>query len=172
VFEHARQAAGSGQPLSPQFAGVYHKLIDGLLAAGQPVGGLSGPVAVREVVDAGVKAHETFPLEIPADGLVLYPGVTYLACTREVTETYGLVPRIDGRSSVGRLGMFVHVTAAFGDDGFCGPFTLELAVVQPLRIPQDMRCAQISYTEVKGKRKPYAGRYQKAAGAEASKYAQ
>ena len=41
---------------------------------------------------------------------------------------------IEGRSSVGRLGLFVHVTAGFGDVGFCGYWTLEMFAVQPVRI--------------------------------------
>jgi len=57
---------------------------------------------------------------IPPEGLVLQPGQMYLGRTIEYTETYNLVPMLEGRSSIGRLGMFVHVTAGFGDVGFCG----------------------------------------------------
>src|SRR3989304_3349598 len=51
---------------------------------------------------------------IPADGLVLQPGQLYLGRTAERTETHNLVPMIEGRSSIGPLGLFVHVTAGFG----------------------------------------------------------
>jgi dCTP deaminase len=57
---------------------------------------------------------------IPPEGLVLQPGTLYLGRTNEYTETFNLVPMLEGRSSVGRLGLFVHVTAGFGDVGFCG----------------------------------------------------
>ena len=73
-------------------------------------------------------------LTIPEEGLVLNPTQLYLGRTVERTETHGLVPMIEGRSSVGRLGLFVHVTAGFGDVGFCGYWTLEMFAVQPVRI--------------------------------------
>src|SRR5262249_41679345 len=57
---------------------------------------------------------------IPPEGLVLQPGQLYLGRTVERTETHNLVPMLEGRSSIGRLGLFVHVTAGFGDVGFCG----------------------------------------------------
>ena len=57
-------------------------------------------------------------LEIPNDGLVLSPNQLYLGRTTEYTETKNLVPMIEGRSSLGRLGLFVHITAGFGDIGF------------------------------------------------------
>lgn len=51
----------------------------------------------------------------------LKPGVLYLGATAERVECHGVVPWIDGRSSVGRLGISVHVTAGRGDDGWPGP---------------------------------------------------
>ncbi len=74
----------------------------------------------EEVVLDMRKANRVRRLEIPDDGLVLAPGQLYLGRTIERTETHNLVPMIEGRSSVGRLGLFVHVTAGFGDVGFCG----------------------------------------------------
>jgi len=62
--------------------------------------------------------------------MVLAPGQLFLGRTVERTETHGLVPMIEGRSSIGRLGLFVHVTAGFGDVGFCGFWTLEMFAVQ------------------------------------------
>ena len=73
-------------------------------------------------------------ITIPEEGLVLQPDQLYLARTAERTETHNLVPMIEGRSSVGRLGLFVHVTAGFGDVGFCGYWTLEMFAVQSVRI--------------------------------------
>ena len=67
---------------------------------------------------------------IPEDGFVLNPNQLYLARTVERTETHNLVPMLEGRSSVGRLGLFVHVTAGFGDVGFCGFWTLEMYAIR------------------------------------------
>jgi len=86
--------------------------------------------------------------KIPKSGLELIPGTLYLAKTVEFTETEGLVPIIDGRSSIGRLGVFVHVTAGYGDNGFRGCWTLELACVQPVVIYPGMKLCQIRYQTV------------------------
>jgi len=93
--------------------------------------------------------------EIPKDGIVLVPGRLYLGSTVEYTETPNLVPGIEGRSSVGRLGINVHSTAGFGDVGFRGTWTLELSVVQPVRIYSSMRICQIFYEPVEGEFSPY-----------------
>ena len=57
---------------------------------------------------------------------------------------------IEGRSSVGRLGLFVHVTAGFGDVGFCGYWTLEMFAVQPVRIYAGVPICQIFYHQICG----------------------
>lgn len=95
-------------------------------------------------------------LKIPEEGLVLNPSQLYLGRTVERTETHGLVPMIEGRSSVGRLGLFVHVTAGFGDVGFCGYWTLEMFAVQPVRIYPGVAICQIIYHHLDGKHIPYA----------------
>ena len=61
-----------------------------------------------------------------------------------------LVPMIEGRSSIGRLGIYIHVTAGFGDIGFSGYWTLEISVVQPVIIYPFVRIAQIYYHEIRG----------------------
>jgi dCTP deaminase len=98
---------------------------------------------------------------IPDDGFVLQPNVLYLGSTVEYTETHQLVPKIDGRSSMGRLGIFVHVTAGFGDIGFCGHWTLEIVAVHPVRIYPYLEICQISYHEIIGLiGQTYTGKYQ------------
>ncbi len=92
---------------------------------------------------------------IPAEGLVLQPQQLYLGRTRERTETHNLVPMIEGRLSVGRLGLFVHVTAGFGDVGFCGYWTLEMFAVQPVRIYPGVPICQIFYHQVVGDIREY-----------------
>ncbi len=82
------------------------------------------------------------------EGLILQPNVIYLASTVEYTETLRHVPVIQGKSSLGRLGLFVHVTAGFGDVGFKGHWTLELIAVQRIKIYPGMKIAQIVYVTI------------------------
>jgi dCTP deaminase len=96
------------------------------------------------------KANRVRRITIPADGLVLNPNQLYLGRTIERTETHNLVPMIEGRSSIGRLGLFVHVTAGFGDVGFCGYWTLEMFAVQPVRIYPGVSICQIFYHQIAG----------------------
>jgi dCTP deaminase len=95
-------------------------------------------------------------LNIPAEGLVLQPNQLYLGRTAERTETHNFVPMIEGRSSIGRLGLFVHVTAGFGDVGFCGYWTLEMFAVQPVRIYAGVAICQIFYHDIHGDFTEYA----------------
>lgn len=100
-------------------------------------------------------------IKIPEEGLLLEPGRLYLGRTLEYTETHGFVPMLEGRSSVGRLGVFVHVTAGFGDVGFCGYWTLEIACIQPARIYAGVGICQIFYHEISQDYVPYqSGKYQ------------
>lgn len=100
-------------------------------------------------------------LRIPDEGMLLEPNRLYLGRTIEYTETRNLVPMLEGRSSVGRLGLFVHVTAGFGDVGFCGYWTLEMFCVQPIRIYAGVEVCQIYYHTLQGAHDPYvSGKYQ------------
>ena len=87
---------------------------------------------------------------IPPEGLVLQPQQLYLGRTVERTETRNLVPMLEGRSSIGRLGLFVHVTAGFGDVGFKGYWTLEMFAVHPIRIYPGVPICQIFYHQIAG----------------------
>ena len=100
-------------------------------------------------------------LTIPQEGLVLQPNQLYLGRTLEHTETHNFVPMLEGRSSIGRLGLFVHVTAGFGDVGFCGYWTLEMFAVQPVRIYPGVQVCQIFYHTIQGHVTEYeSGKYQ------------
>ena len=115
------------------------------------------------------KPNPTEKLVIPEDGLVLQPGKLYLGRTLEYTETRNLVPMLEGRSSIGRLGMFVHVTAGFGDVGFKGFWTLEISVLQPIRVYPGVEICQIFYHTIEGAIKEYSsGKYQNNAGIQPS----
>ena len=104
----------------------------------------------EEVVLDMRQSNRVRRLSLPADGLVLSPNQLYLGRTCEYTETHNHVPMIEGRSSVGRLGLFVHVTAGFGDVGFKGYWTLEMFAVQPVRIYPGIPICQIFYHQIDG----------------------
>ena len=88
---------------------------------------------------------------IPERGYVLVPGQLYLGVTEEYTETHGFVPFLEGKSSVGRLGIDIHSTAGKGDEGFCNYWTLEMSVKLPVRIYRGMPIGQLIYFEISGK---------------------
>ena len=104
----------------------------------------------EEVVLDMRKANRVRRELIPQDGYVLKPNQLYLARTAERTETHNLVPMIEGRSSVARLGLFINATGGFGDVGFCGYWTLQMFAVQPLRIYPGVPICQIFYHEIVG----------------------
>lgn len=108
-------------------------------------------------------------LTIPEEGLVLQPDRLYLGRTQEFTRTENFVPMLEGRSSVGRLGLFIHVTAGFGDVGFAGYWTLEIFCVQPIRIYPGVEICQIYYHDIRGDYEPYrSGKYQNNTGIQPS----
>lgn len=123
----------------------------------------------NQILDAK-RSNDVERLTIPPEGIVLVPGRLYLGETMEYTKTEGFVPLIEGRSSVGRLGINIHATAGFGDVGFQGRWTLELSCVQPVRIYAGMEICQIYYHTIYGKvTKTYAGKYQGSDGVRESK---
>lgn len=129
-----------------------------------------GEYGVGKVLDMKVKTP-TRKLTIPESGFILEPGVLYLGRTVESTTTkYPYVPMLEGRSSIGRLGVQIHVTAGFGDVGFSGCWTLEIATIHRVRIYPFIEIAQIYYHQVVGKcNKPYKGKYQNAQNVQSSR---
>jgi dCTP deaminase len=101
------------------------------------------------VLDA--KKHNTIDLfEIGPDGFVLEPGTLYLGVTEEYTETHHTVPFLEGKSSIGRLGIDIHATAGKGDVGFSNTWTLEISCVQPVRVYAGMPVGQLIYFLIDG----------------------
>ncbi len=96
------------------------------------------------------KEHKIQGITIPESGMVLEPGKLYLGRTVEYTQTNSVVPMLEGRSSIGRLGLFIHITAGFGDVGFSGYWTLEMFCVQPIRIYPNVEICQIFYHAIEG----------------------
>ena len=101
-------------------------------------------VDVRETVDE-LTALVTIAADEP---FVVQPGVFCLATTLEtITLPNDIVARVDGRSSLGRLGLLVHATAGYVDPGWIGKLTLELSnqSQMPIALYYGMRVAQISF---------------------------
>lgn len=82
---------------------------------------------------------------IGSEGYVIRPGHLYLMHTRERIYTADYVPVLDGKSSIGRLGIVVHLTAGYGDPGFAGQYTLEVTTIYPIRIYAGMRFCQMRF---------------------------
>ena len=104
----------------------------------------------EEVVLDAASPNRYRRLEIPDEGLTLQPNMLYLGRTVETTKTHGLVPMIQGRSSLGRLGLFINPGGSIGDVGYCGTWTLEMHCVQPVRIYAGMQICQIYYHTLLG----------------------
>ena len=94
--------------------------------------------------------NSTTRLKMHESGFTIKPGILYLCRTNEYTKTFNCVPMIEGRSSIGRLGIFTHITAGFGDVGFCGYWTLEMTCIHPVRIYPNVKIAQIYYLTIEG----------------------
>lgn len=101
-------------------------------------------IDVRQPVD-----DLTELVEIGADEpFVIQPGTFFLGSTLEtVTLPEDIVGRVDGKSSLGRLGLLVHATAGYIDPGWTGRLTLELSnqSQMPIALYREMRIAQISF---------------------------
>lgn len=96
---------------------------------------------------------------IPEEGFIIKPGDFVLGASLERFETTNpidcdgsrgkkktyVTQHYDGRSTTGRLGIQSHMTAGFGDYGFAGYFTLELAVQRPVKLYAGMRIGQVSF---------------------------
>lgn len=120
------------------------------------------------------RENPTLEFTIPADGIVLQPGMLYIGMTNESAISKRYIPMFEGRSSMGRLGINTHITAGFGDIGWgfekaadgnviCHypTWTLEITVVHPVRIYPHIRIGQVFFVEPKGEIEWYRGKYGK-----------
>lgn len=113
----------------------------------------------NNLLDPKVK-QETEIIMIPDDGLILYPDRIYLGFTQELFGSDYYVPIITGRSSTGRLGLFVQITSDLVDIGFHGHLTLQLHSTQPIKIYKGMKLGQVMFWKIYGKVNLYNGKYQ------------
>jgi dCTP deaminase len=113
----------------------------------------------NHILDPKIK-QEAIQIEIPSEGLVLYPDKIYLGHSVEVIGSNYYVPMIKGRSSIARMGLFIHITSDIIDIGSHNQWTLQLYAVQPVRIYSEMLIGQATFWEVYGEIDLYDGKYQ------------
>lgn len=114
----------------------------------------------NEVLDSK-QDNPTISIDIPKEGFTLKKGELYLGSTIERTTVKNLIPVLNGRSSIGRLGLFIHVSAGFGDIGFDGTWTLELYPTKDIIVYEGMRICQICFHKPDGLiNSTYKGKYQ------------
>lgn len=120
------------------------------------LGALAFAFASEDCLDAR-KENRVRRFEIPPTGLVLLPNILYLMHTAECIHTDHFVTVLDGKSSIGRLGIKVHETAGYIDPGFNGQPTLEVTCVHPVRVYAGMRFCQVRFHTMVGERELYGG---------------
>lgn len=127
-------------------------------------------IDLASVEDNGV-VHKNVSFD---DGFVLHPGEFVLGATEEYVRIPSvLVARLEGKSSIGRLGILVHVTAGYIDPGFQGRITLEIYNLRniPILLRPGLPFCQISFYEMSEEpEKTYSGRYQGDMNVQSSRY--
>ena len=98
-------------------------------------------------------------LNIPRSGYVLSPGTMYLGNTLEVIGSQKYAMSLIGRSSIGRLGLFVQVSADLGHTTCSHQWTLELVASKAIRIYPYMKIGQVSFWSNKGNISIYTGNH-------------
>lgn len=99
-------------------------------------------------------------IQLLEEGYTLRPDRLYLGHTQEIIGSEHFVPILRGKSSTGRVGLFVHITADLIDIGSIGQFTLMLYAVQPVKIYPGMRIGQVTFWTTLGDIVLYDGKYQ------------
>ena len=147
---------------------------------------LSPQILVYNLTESGYldmrKDNPTLEFTIPEEGLIMQPGILYIGMTNETAVSRHYIPKLEGRSSVARLGINTHITAGFGEDGWgfeklpdgsiiCHKptWTLEISVVHPVRIYPNIRIGQVYFVQPKGDIKLYSGKYIRQRNPQASK---
>ncbi|MBI0421284.1 dCTP deaminase [Acinetobacter sp. ACIN00229] len=100
-------------------------------------------------------------VEIPDQGYLLKPGCTYLGHTYETLGSDIFAMSLIGRSSIGRLGLFLQVSANLGHIGSCHSWTLELVAINPIVVYPFMKIGQISFWKSIGDINHYKDGYTK-----------
>lgn len=115
-------------------------------------------IYTRRTLDAR-RNNQTRSISIDEDGLLIEPNRVYLINTEEIMGSTRYVPIIRGRSSTGRLGLFIDITADLIDLGSVNQWTLQLHAVQPIRVFPRMLIGQVTFWRTYGRRVLYRGKY-------------
>lgn len=113
---------------------------------------VGGPADPREEAELAT-------IRVPDCGYELQPGTVYLGNTAEEIGSSRYVASLIGRSSLGRLGCFLQISADLQQLGSLHRWTLEITVVQPLTVYPGMRVGQVSFWDTVGASAPYRGHY-------------
>lgn len=93
-----------------------------------------------------VKEHNKIDeIKITEDGYILEAGTLYLGVSEEYTEILHHVPFLEGISSAARLGIFINPSSGKGNIGHCNTWTIEITVIQPVKIYPGMPIAQLIF---------------------------
>jgi dCTP deaminase len=115
---------------------------------------------ISELSTAGSTAENSGAVvEIGESGMLLQPGRLYLSHTYEVIGSRECVVTLMGRPSIGRLGLFVQLSADLGNIGDAHRWTLELTCVQPIMIYPRMLIGELTFWETSGELAFYSGPY-------------
>lgn len=122
---------------------------------------LGDKLKVYDAPSLSVKqATQAVDIPIPETGLILKPNELYIGRTQEYTKTNGFVPLLAGAAELAAVGMEIHVTAGFGDNGFAGTWTLEIVCANPTRVYPGMPIGKLYYAPLIGDPAiRYSGKY-------------
>jgi dCTP deaminase len=112
-------------------------------------------------------SYET--VNLTNEGFLLMPNILYLGATNEIIGSTKYAMTLLGKSSFGRLGLFLNSTSDLGHFGSVSQWTLELSTIQPLVIYPKMEVGQMAFWEQYGNYSGYNGKYLKDMGPKASK---
>jgi dCTP deaminase len=129
----------------------------------------------REDIDRQSRRYFVERRVDPLEGFSLHPGDFVLGSTLEyIRLPDDVAARLDGRSSIGRLGIKVHATAGFVHPGYEGTLTFELSNAGrvPVTLRPGDRIAQLTFVHVAGVQVPYSGKYARMAGTGLSRFAE
>ena len=151
-----KQALNSGdlviEPLEDEAAQIQPASVD--LRLGDEFVGFQDLEFDEGYFDLGFSRADDYCTRLPlneTEGFVILPGEFVLGTTIEIVKLPDyLVGRVDGRSSIGRMGILIHATAGFIDPGFEGKITLEISNIGifPVMLRPGMRFCQISFEQL------------------------
>lgn len=115
------------------------------------------------------KNNDTTSIVIDKSGYTLEPTKIYLGHTFETMGSEHYVPIIKGKSSLARLGLFIHITADLIDIGSINQWTLQLFAINKIKIYPEMLIGQVTFWSTRGEISLYNGKYQGSKGPVPSK---